>query len=144
MKAIITLFFLLTLLSCDKCRDVSCGVGECEKGDCICPEPYEGEGCYAHKYAGEYVGNIYYVTTYTDGSPTTYDTSFAVEIPLDEDVFYAEITWGENGAFELTPLEDHAEKVTGSGSVTGNTLIVNAGYSYPSSTHNFKFEGVRE
>lgn len=62
------LFFLLALNilitpSCDKCKEVDCNYGDCDKGNCNCYAYYEGSFCdieMREKFYGRYDGVLKY------------------------------------------------------------------------------------
>ena len=63
IQYLILFFFLFAAaISCkDKCKDVICFNGYCEKGECICFDGYSGENCKikeSDKFAGNYTGKI--------------------------------------------------------------------------------------
>lgn len=64
---------LLLFTSCNKCKDVVCINGECEKGECICDEGYEADDCSvaaAEKFLGDWE-----VDEDCDGIIADYDVS---------------------------------------------------------------------
>lgn len=141
----------LTMNSCkDECKDVDCGHGSCDEGNCTCETGYEGDNCDIEeraKFYGTYTGNET-CTTGSDNYQVTVTSNSAGITSVSISNIYNQsfiVSGTVSGTSVSIPSQSvgSSTTVSGNGSISGNQLTITYEISSPLGTNSCTYIGSK-